>query len=91
MSDDPPAELAGLYTALEIVDDRIKELDAGERSTTADGSADAAADGDVTPHEVADARHGELVGVRDALYQRVVALGGQWPDTEVGHKQPPTA
>lgn len=90
MNDEPSTELAGLYTALEIVDDRINELNAGERSETADGSADAAAEGDVTPHEVADARHGELVGVRDALYARVVELGGQWPDTEVGQKQPPT-
>lgn len=39
-----------------------------------------------------DPQSGPLVAVRDDLYARVAALGGQWPrDTEVGDKQPPTS
>lgn len=83
---DQHEELTGLYRAIEVVEERISALD--ERGRQATASA-----GDAGAHAEAGAAgaHRELVGVRDALYERVVRLGGQWPSTEAGRKQPPHA
>lgn len=89
MSTDASDQLPGLQAAVEVVEARIRQHDEAGRAASADGTARPseaqAAD------EVRDARHGALVAVRDDLYERITALGGDWPATEVGQKQPPTS
>lgn len=87
MQDHPTNELPGLKTAVEVIEDHIHRLDDEGRAETADGRSNA---DDDRAHEVRDARYGTLVRLRDELYARITDLGGQWPDTEVGGKQPPT-
>lgn len=87
MQDSDTTELPGLKRAVAVIEDHIRRLDHEGRAATAAGHVEA---DDTRAHEVREARHGTLVRLRDELYARITELGGQWPDTEVGAKQPPT-
>lgn len=87
MQDRDTTELPGLERAVAVIEDHIRRLDQEGRAATADGRVEV---DEARAHELMDARHGTLVRLRDELYARITELGGQWPDTEVGAKQPPT-
>ena len=84
---DAQSELPGLYAAVEVVEQHIEELGDAGGSAAAEGTKSREPE---EPHEMIEGRRSSLVAVKDDLYARITDLGGQWPRTEVGGKQPPT-